>query len=74
MEFSKIFSFICILYFVSVLGEFLESGGMKFKLLKLIMEMIISLFLLIAWKYKDDFVSEKYQKKLEEYFYKKTDK
>jgi len=31
-----------------VLGEFLESGGMIFKLLKLIMEMIISLFLIIA--------------------------
>ena len=70
MEYSKIFVVICILYFFSSLGEFLELGGSKFKFLKLLMEMVIALFLLIIWKYKDDLIPDKYQRKLEEFFHK----
>ena len=72
MELSKIAVIICALYFLSLLCEFFELGGTNFKLLKLLMQMCLILFFLVIWKYKDELLSDKYQRKIEQYFYKKT--
>ena len=74
MELSKILVTLCALYFFSLLSEFFDLGGMKFKLLKLLIQMSLILFFLVMWKYKDELLPDKCQRKIEEFFQKKTRK
>ena len=54
MNINEIFVVICILLFYHLFNEFKDSGGMNFNLLKLIVEMIILLFKMILFKYKEE--------------------
>lgn len=77
MKFTQIILLCLIFFFLFSLNDFIEKGGMKHKLLSLIIEMIIILFVLIMIKYKKELQFLKvdiYQKKIEEYFKKETKK
>ena len=71
MNFDEIILIVCILVFYHLSREFIELGGMNFNLLKKIMELIILLFLMILFKYKEEIKRaikyDKCQRKLEEF-------
>ena len=48
---------ICILCFYHLTSQFMSLGGMDFNLLKIIMELIILLFIMIIFKYKEEIKS-----------------
>ena len=70
----KIFYFlvVCTIEFYFLVQEFIDNGGMNFKLLKIIMETIILLFILILLNYRKDimefFKEEPLQKKIDHNF------
>ena len=63
---------ICIFCFYHLTGQFMSLGGMDFNLLKIIMELIILLFIMIIFKYKEEIKSATHfdtcQKKIEDFF------
>ena len=69
---------ICLLSFLGLMIEFYDLGGMNYKLLKIIAELLIILFIMIIMKYKDELIQmtkyDKYQKKLDDYFLPKEKK
>ena len=71
MNFDEIFIIVCILVFYYLSRKFIDLGGMNFNLLKKIMELIILLFLMILFKYKEEIKRaikyDKCQRKLEEF-------
>lgn len=71
MKFNEIFVGVCIMAFYYLLREFIDLGGMSYNLLKLLMKLIILLFIMILFKYKEEikqsFYFDKYQKKLDDF-------
>ena len=63
---------IGIIEFYCLVQEFIDNGGMNFKLLKIIMESVILLFILILINYRKEFIDffkeDPMQKKIEHYF------
>ncbi len=72
MKFNEIFIIISILCFYHLTNEFIEAGGMDYNLLKIIMELIILLFIMILYKYKEEIKRalyfDKCQKKIDDFF------
>ena len=71
MNFNEIFIVVCILIFYHLLREFSDLGGMNFSLLKKLIELIILLFIMVLYKYKEEIKTliyyDKCQRKLEEF-------
>ena len=71
MKIKNICLLLGILIFYSLVADFIELGGLKFPLLKKLMQMIVLLFLLIFMKYQksvNDIVKyDKLQKKIDDY-------
>ena len=67
---------VAILEFYCLMKEFIDNGGMNFKLLKIIMQLIILLFALILLNYRTDFIKylkeDSFQRKIEHYFKKEN--
>ena len=76
MKFIHIFLFSSFVIFYYLFNEFLDLGGMNFRLLKVLMELILLLFILILIKYKKDLNEmtnfDKYQITLDNFFHKKN--
>ena len=70
----QIFLLICLMSIFGLMNEFFDLGGMNFKLLKIIVELIMILFIMIMVKYKDELLQiikyDKNQKQMEHYFQK----
>ena len=67
---------VAIFEFYCLIKEFIDKGGMNFKLLKIIMQMIMLLFALILLNYRKDlikYLKEDYlQRQIEHYFKKEN--
>ena len=80
MKSMQIFLLICLMSIFGLMNEFFDLGGMNFKLLKIIVELIMILFIMIMVKYKDELLQiikyDKNQKQIDHYFQKekKTNK
>jgi len=76
MKFIHIFLFSSFVIFYYLFNEFLDLGGMNFRLLKVLMELILLLSILILIKYKKDLNEmtnfDKYQKTWDNFFHKKN--
>jgi len=75
MKYNEIFIAIYVLAFYHLANEFIDFSGMKFKLLKLIMEIIMLLFIMILYKYKKEIKNviyfDTWRRKFDEYITKK---
>ena len=80
MKLMQIFLLICLMSIFVLMNEFFDLGGMNFKLLKIIVELLTILFIMIMVKYKDELLQmikyDKNQKQIDQYFQKekKTNK
>ena len=80
MKLMQIFLLICLMSIFGLMNEFFDLGGMNFKLLKIIVELLMILFIMIMVKYKDELLQmikyDKNQKQIDQYFQKekKTNK
>ena len=54
MKLMQIFLLICLMSIFGLMNEFFDLGGMNFKLLKIIVELLMILFIMIMLKYKDE--------------------
>ena len=67
---------VAIFEFYCLIKEFIDNGGMNFKLLKIIMQMIMLLFALILLNYRKDLIKylkeDSLQRKIEYYFKKEN--
>ena len=74
MKLMQIFLLICLMSIFGLMNEFFDLGGMNFKLLKIIVELIMILFIMIMVKYKDELLQiikyDKNQKQIDHYFQK----
>ena len=74
MKLMEIFLLICLMSIFGLMNEFFDLGGMNFKLLKIIVELIMILFIMIMVKYKDELLQiikyDKNQKQIDHYFQK----
>lgn len=65
-----------MLEFYCLTKEFIDNGGMDFKQLKIIRQLIILLFALILLNYRKDFIKylkeDSFQRKIEHYFKKEN--
>lgn len=75
MQLNKLAVMISFFVLLYLLNEFLELGWFNHKLLNVLIELIVLLYLLILLKYKKEIYQITkfyiYQKKLEDYFTKK---
>ena len=80
MKLMQIFLLICLMSIFGLMNEFFDLGGMNFKLLKIIVELLMILFIMIMVEYKDELLQiikyDKNQKQIDQYFQKekKTNK
>ena len=74
-NFHIIISFLIILFYLRF-NTFIDLKGMDYPLLRVLLELILITFLLVAFKYKEELKEmtqfDKFQKKIEDYF-NKTD-
>ena len=70
-NFHIIISFLIILFYLRF-NTFIDLKGMDYPLLRVLLELILITFLLVAFKYKEELKEmtqfDKFQKKIEDYF------
>ena len=75
MNSNQILLIFCLASFYNLFRSFINNGGMNFPLLKILSELIMLLFFMILFIYKNDLFKiiriDKFQKKIDDY-YKKT--
>lgn len=77
MNSNQIMLIFSLLIFYNLFNLFVETGGMKYPLLKILSQLILLLFFMLLFIFKNDilkvFLIDKYQKKIDDY-YKKLNK
>ena len=72
MNTNQFWLIVFFIMFYYLFNLFVDNGGMKYPLLKILSQLIMLLFLMILFSYKTDFLKliqiDKFQKKIDDYY------